>query len=74
MRSLSLAWVGHALSSRASAFYGQMAATPYTAVPGALIVELTDYTTGSKYTTKLADRFNGCSGGTQCDVTYVYRL
>ncbi|KAJ0426201.1 hypothetical protein BJY00DRAFT_307698 [Aspergillus carlsbadensis] len=71
MRLATLAWTGLALASHASAFWGQMAASGYSGegTPWQNIY-LTDYNTGSTYQGILWGGFNGCSGGTECDVNF----
>ncbi|KAJ5997287.1 hypothetical protein N7522_008947 [Penicillium canescens] len=69
--SLMLSATALALANRASAFYGQMAASDYSANEGGTfqIIYLTDYNTGSTYSGTLRGGFNGCTSS-QCPVSF----
>jgi hypothetical protein len=58
-----------ALANQASAFYGQMAASDYSANEGGpfQIIYLTDYNTGSTYSGTLRGGFNSCTTS-QCPI------
>ncbi|KAJ6081536.1 hypothetical protein N7499_006410 [Penicillium canescens] len=67
--SLMLSATALALANRASAFYGQMAASDYSANEGGTfqIIYLTDY--NSTYSGTLRGGFNGCTSS-QCPVSF----
>jgi hypothetical protein len=73
--SLLLSATALALANHASAFYGQMAASDYSANEGGVyqIIYLTDYSTGSTYSGTLYGGFNSCTS-TECSIRYVHGI
>jgi len=67
--SLLLSATALALANQASAFYGQMAASDYSANEGGVyqIIYLTDYNTGSTYSGTLYGGFNACASS-ECTI------